>query len=115
MNWNRELAAARSAEDVLAVANGYFAAARSALGERLPASTLPESIADVSELHAAQRKAVDAFMSNPVHALDLEIQDLCGFTIRALARALELSDKHCTVPCSDARYRASSFDDRAEL
>ena len=116
MNWNKELTAAHTPEDVVAVANEYFCAARAALGDRLPEGALPEFVADVSGLHAAQRRAVEIFMANPVYALDLEVQDLCGFAIRALARALEVSDDdRSAVPHREAIYRASSFDDRAEL
>ena len=116
MNWNKHLAAAHTPEDVVALANDYFAAARASLGERLPEGALPASIADVSELHAAQRRAVEVFMANPIYALDLEVQELCGFAIRALARALEVSDDdRSAVPRPEAVYRASSFDDRVEL
>lgn len=116
MNWNKELAAAHSAEDVVAVANAYFAAARGAFGDRLPSGALPEPIADVSGLHAAQRRAVEIFMANPVYAIDLEVQELCGFAIRALARALEVSENDISAaPRPEAVYRASSFDDRVEM
>ena len=116
MNWNKELAAAHTPEDVVALANKYFAAARASLGDRLPDGALPAVIADVSGLHAAQRRAIEIFMANPVYALDLEVQELCGFAIRALARALEVSeDDRSAVPRREAVYRASSFDDRAEL
>ena len=116
VNWNKELAAARSADEVVAIANDYFAAARVGLADRLPPDALPASIVDVTALHAAQRKAVDLFMSNPVHALDPGMQDLCGFAIRALARALEVSEHDVSgAPRREATYRASSFDDRVEL
>jgi hypothetical protein len=116
VNWNKELAAARSPEDVVALANRYFAAARGAFGERLPEGALPDAIADVPGLHAAQRRAVEIFMANPVYALDLEVQELCGFAIRALARALEVSENDRSAgPRREAIYRASSFDDRVEL
>jgi len=117
LNWNKELAATRSPEDVVAVANAYFHAARGALAGRLPQGALPESIADVEELHAAQGRVVDIFIANPLYTIDCEIQELCGFAIRALARALELSrdDRSAAPPPGAVLYRASSFDDRVEL
>ncbi len=116
MNWHKDLAAARTCDEVIALANDYFAEACPALADRMPETAMPAAVASVSELHAAQRRLVDAFMANPVFALDTEIQDACVFAIRALARGLELAedDPHHAMP-AEAGWRASSFDDRAEL
>ncbi len=107
--------ATRSCDGVIALANRYFAQARPALADRVPEGALPPTVASVPELHAAQRRLVDAFMANPVFTLDAQVQDVCVFAIRALARGLELAEDDPLAPPAGAGWRASSSDDRVEL
>jgi len=96
LNWHKELAGVASEKGVIVLVNDYLQNLRPELRDRLP-DEMPYEVRDADDLHALQRRVVDAFMGNPIYAVDIPMQDLCVFVIRASSRAHELAMRKMPV------------------
>lgn len=109
LNWHKELAAATSEKGVMVLVNDYVESMRAEIEHRLPEDVLQE-VHDTHELQALQHGLVRAFMGNPIYSVDVAMQDLCVFVIRASARAHELALRKMPVVKRHENIFSSHYD-----
>jgi hypothetical protein len=109
LNWHKELAGVTSEKGVMVLVNDYVQSVKPEIGARLPGNVLDE-VHDGRDLQALQHRVVQTFMGNPIYAVDVAVQDLCVFVIRASSRAHELASRKMPVVKRHDNIFASSYE-----
>ena len=109
MNWHKELSSVTSEKGVMVLVNDYVQTVKPEIGERLPGHVLDE-VSDARDLQALQHRVVQTFMGNPIYAVDVAVQDLCVFVIRASSKAHELALRKMPVVKRHDNIFASSYE-----
>jgi hypothetical protein len=109
LNWHKELSNVTSEKGVMVLVNDYVQNVKPEIGERLPQHVLDE-VNDAQDLQAMQHRVVQTFMGNPIYAVDVAVQDLCVFVIRASSKAHELASRKMPVVKRHENIFASSYE-----
>lgn len=109
MNWHKELSTAATDKGIVVLVNEYLQNLKPGLRDRLSAE-IPTEIRDANDLQALQQRVVQAFMGNPIYAVDIPMQDLCVFVIRASSRAHELAARKLPAVKRHESIFASNYD-----
>ena len=113
MNWHKELASVTSEKGVMVLVNDYVQSVKPEIGERLPGDVLDE-VRDTRDLQALQHRVVQTFMGNPIYSVDVAVQDLCVFVIRASSKAHEILERKMPVVKRHDNIFASSYADDSD-
>src|SRR5258705_5453730 len=97
----------------MVLVNDYVEAVKPEIGERLPDHVLDE-VHDAQDLQAMQHRLVQAFMGNPIYAVDVAVQDLCVFVIRASSKAHELAERRMPVVKRHDNIFVSSYESESD-